>query len=229
MIRVSSLVASARQRLGTMRLSETIFSATQLLAMPTSRGTPFVTPNSYAACSQQSAHVYVLELQKGYIYVGKSKNIKGRLKQHVNGKGAVFTREYKPTGKLLPRLGTLRGDGDGPERDETLRQMYALTPQKVRGWKYCNKSLSMPDLREIESNIRELFDLCRRCGRTGHFARGCREKTDRFQKNIVGARRAETNTIVMREIVQSAIFTRTKTKRKCADSVKKYHEKKVRK
>jgi len=50
--------------------------------------------------------VYVLQLQQGYIYVGKSVCIQKRFKQHCQGNGASFTRHFKPTGKLLRRSGT---------------------------------------------------------------------------------------------------------------------------
>jgi hypothetical protein len=105
--------------------------------------------------------------------VGKSKNVAHRIHQHNNKCGAVFTRMHPPTGKLLRREGSLEGDGDGPERDETLRQMYKHGPRNVRGWKYCNRSISAVDLKEIESNIREMLDLCRKCGGSGHFAAQC--------------------------------------------------------
>ena len=105
--------------------------------------------------------------------MGKTKrSVKARLQEHMCQKdkgvkrGAAFTRLHKPTGKLLPRLGNLQGGGDGPERDETLRQMYKRGPQMVRGWKYVRAGLlRREELEEIESNIRELFDLCRRCGK----------------------------------------------------------------
>jgi predicted GIY-YIG superfamily endonuclease len=130
--------------------------------------------------------VYVLELEGGFIYVGKAIDVDKRLKDHMNGLGSKFTKIHKPTGKLLPLLGTLKGSGDGPERDETLRQMLRRGAKNVRGWRYCNsKNHSKRDLRDIEYNIRELLDLCRRCGRSGHFATGCRLTTDRLGKKIL--------------------------------------------
>lgn len=56
--------------------------------------------------------------------------------------------------------------------------------KKVRGWKYCKKAHSKWDMKDIESNIRELLDLCRRCGRSGHFASSCRFSTNRLGAKI---------------------------------------------
>jgi hypothetical protein len=55
--------------------------------------------------------------------------------------------------------------------------MQRLGAQKVRGWKFVRRSqLKKCELKEIESNIRELFDLCRTCGKKGHFASRCCSK-----------------------------------------------------
>jgi len=136
---------------------------------------------------KRRSEVYVLQPEGGYVYVGKTScGIKRRLEQHMGVSsssrfgGAAFTRLHRPTGRLLKRLGNLEGDGDGPERDETLRQMFKRGVQRVRGWRYVRAApLRQDELEDIETNIRELFDLCRKCGRHGHFAAGCREAKDR--------------------------------------------------
>lgn len=145
--------------------------------------------------STAAADIYVLELEGGKVYVGKSNDVSRRLLQHMKGMGSEFTKKWKPTGKILPRLGDLHGSGDGPERcvwpanpllllvfranlyfayrDETLRQMSLRGVDNVRGWKYCRKTLSREDRNDIDTNMRELYDLCRICGKAKHFARQC--------------------------------------------------------
>jgi predicted GIY-YIG superfamily endonuclease len=127
-----------------------------------------------------SYDVYILELQEGKIYVGKSMNVTRRIEQHMGHTGAVWTKKYPPTGVTLPRLGNVRGGGDAPERDETLRYMYHYGVDRVRGWKYTAVRLSSADRKDAEANIRELFDLCRRCGQRGHFVNSCKSVKDRL-------------------------------------------------
>jgi predicted GIY-YIG superfamily endonuclease len=133
-----------------------------------------------AKVEEKPASVYILELENGRVYVGTSKDVERRISQHINGCGAAFTRTFKPTGKILPRLGNVSGSGDAAERDETLRYMYLKGMLFVRGWKYTQLELSVKDYEDAESNIRELYDLCRRCGGKGHFVSQCRCTRDRF-------------------------------------------------
>jgi len=49
------------------------------------------------------------------------------------------------------------------------------------GWRYCSSKLSEEERRDIEINMREMFDLCRKCGRVGHFSTECRYQADDAQ------------------------------------------------
>jgi predicted GIY-YIG superfamily endonuclease len=128
--------------------------------------------------------VYILELEGGKVYVGKSSNMDRRFIQHSIGIGSVFTKTYHPTGKILPRLGNISGDGDAAERDETLRYMYKLGIDNVRGWRYTQLVLSKEDRKDAERNMREVLDLCRKCGQKGHFIKCCTAKVDRHGNKI---------------------------------------------
>jgi hypothetical protein len=125
---------------------------------------------------KNNTSVYVLQLHGGLIYVGQSSNVETRIKQHMNGRGATFTKRHKPTGIKLPRLGNINGAGDSGERQEVLLQMWKNGMHSVRGWKYCNNNLSPSDIIDIKSNWVEMFNLCRVCMREGHMASSCKFK-----------------------------------------------------
>lgn len=124
--------------------------------------------------------IYVLELGKGRVYVGRTSDCRKRFTQHMSGKGSAFTQAFLPTGNYLPRLGRVTGSAEAAERDETLRYMHLRGINLVRGWKYTRVVMRGEELREAEENIRELFDLCRRCGCPGHFVTQCRAVSDRL-------------------------------------------------
>lgn len=150
----------------------------QVVESPVVRHTPRVPVNATAP-QEPTEQVYILELAHGKVYVGKSKDVPRRLAQHKAGIGSAWTKLHPPTGVMLPRLGNVCGAGDCSERDELLRYMYLRGVHHVRGWRYCNTHLSQAELDDAEGNIRELFDLCRRCGHPGHFVTRCRAVYDR--------------------------------------------------
>ena len=144
-----------------------------------------IVPLRRAKATTGKTSVYILELEDGRVSVGSSKDVPRRLAQHKSGSGSANTRVYKPTGVLLPRLGNVEGDGDAAERDETLRYMMLRGVPFVRGWKFARVDMPPEEYEEAEANIRELFDLCRRCGYKGHFCTHCRATFDRLGNAVV--------------------------------------------
>jgi predicted GIY-YIG superfamily endonuclease len=124
--------------------------------------------------------IYVLELTQGRVYVGQSSDVRRRVQQHMSGQGSAFTKAFPPTGVLLPRLGCVTGSAEAAERDETLRYMFLRGIPLVRGWKYSRVQMTEDEQQDAEENIRELFDLCRRCGHPGHFITRCKATFDRL-------------------------------------------------
>ena len=137
-------------------------------------------PHGQCKSSAQSEGIYVLELALGRVYVGRTSDWHRRLSQHMNGHGSAFTQAFPPTGTVLPRLGCVSGSLEAAERDETLRYMFLRGVNMVRGWKYTRVQMSEQEVQDAEENIRELFDLCRRCGHPGHFVSQCKASFDRL-------------------------------------------------
>jgi predicted GIY-YIG superfamily endonuclease len=43
-----------------------------------------------------TTNIYVLKLQGGNYYVGKSDDVIGRFQQHLDGKGSAWTKKHRP-------------------------------------------------------------------------------------------------------------------------------------
>ena len=120
--------------------------------------------------AQTESGVYVLELPGGRYYVGKSGNVGGRLEQHRGGTGASCAEGF------LRRLAPLTppdDDAEAWERAETLARMRRHGIARVRGWMFTAPALTEPQREAAFTQVCERFDLCRRCGRGGHFAASC--------------------------------------------------------
>lgn len=114
--------------------------------------------------------VYVLELDDGRYYVGKSHRIAERLRQHTEGEGAACAKGYR---RRVTPLTARADDFEAWERAETLARMRRHGIGRVRGWMYTAPDMGEAQRDHAYQQVCERFDLCRRCGREGHFAANC--------------------------------------------------------
>jgi hypothetical protein len=114
--------------------------------------------------------VYVLELEQGRYYVGKSHCVEERLRQHAEGAGAACAKGYL---RRVPPLTPRADDFEAWERAETLARMRRHGIGRVRGWMYTAPELGDAMREHAYQQVCERFDLCRRCGREGHFVSDC--------------------------------------------------------
>jgi predicted GIY-YIG superfamily endonuclease len=119
-------------------------------------------------------NIYILRLEGGRYYIGKSNNVIGRYQEHMNGSGSAWTRKYSPV--ALER--TIENASPFDEDKYTKEYMSKYGIDKVRGGSYVEIELSDFHVEALKMEIWGAKDLCTQCGRKGHWVKDCRAKTD---------------------------------------------------
>ena len=127
--------------------------------------------------SDQNKGIYVLENESGYFYVGKSNDISNRVEQHKTGNGALFVDTMGKFKRINPITSGSGDDMESWERNETLHRMWTHGIDQVCGWMFTTQYLSDEQKSDAFKQICEKFDLCRKCGRSSHFASECFAKS----------------------------------------------------
>ena len=99
--------------------------------------------------------VYVLQLQNGKYYVGKTTNIEFRLSDHSDGAGSGWTSKYKPL-----RIVEIKHNCDHFDEDKYTKMYMAMHGiENVRGGSYSQLVLP-PHVNDVlEKEIRGLLQV----------------------------------------------------------------------
>jgi predicted GIY-YIG superfamily endonuclease len=118
--------------------------------------------------------IYVVRLEKGRFYVGKTENIAKRYQEHLNGTGAAWTRKYTPIyiEKTIQNASPF-------EEDKVVKEyMSTYGIDMVRGGSYVTEYLDETQEMLLQQEIWAATDCCTNCGRKGHYVSTCFAKTD---------------------------------------------------
>ena len=129
---------------------------------------------SFYTIPQMTTNVYVLRLEGGNYYVGKSDNVMNRYQQHLNGSGSAWTRKHKPL--ALEKV----HENVSPLQENSITKMLMSNHgiDKVRGGSYCEIELSAFQIETIKKEIWGPKHYCSECGRKGHWFKDCYAKKD---------------------------------------------------
>lgn len=96
----------------------------------------------------QPVKLYSLRLEQGCWYVGMSFNPEKRFIKHSKGKGAVWTKQFKPIAIFEVRTTEFFDQDDvaGLENDMTLEYAMRYGSAVVRGGGYCQNKPVWPDV-----------------------------------------------------------------------------------
>ena len=83
-------------------------------------------------------NIYILRLEGGRYYIGKSKDVNKRFQKHLSGRGSAWTKLYRPVS-----LETTIQNVSALEEDKTTKEyMVKYGIDKVRGGSYVQVQLS---------------------------------------------------------------------------------------
>lgn len=116
--------------------------------------------------------IYILELEQGKYYVGKTTEPNFRINTHFNSNGSVWTSRYRPV-KLLELIPNC---DDYDEDKYTKMYMDKFGIDNVRGGSFVSMRLEQVTIEQLKKMSNGTNDRCFSCNESGHFAKHCMNK-----------------------------------------------------
>ena len=122
-------------------------------------------------------NIYILELEDGKFYVGKTNHTVQRFNQHNDGKGSKWTKKYP----MVDLYDFHRDMKDADENRITMQMIRKFGAANVRGGSWTKVNMTRSEIRSLDAKAKKgryqrampKRRLCNRCGRSSHTDRSC--------------------------------------------------------
>ncbi len=132
------------------------------------------TNTKHRAKKEPKQIIYLLTLEEGKYYVGRTTNPDRRYLDHLaaNGEGSQWTKIYKPKS-----ISILCRNASAFDEDKYVKiSMAKHGIDNVRGGTYSTIALHRETINQLYREIINATDRCFTCGQAGHFASSCTQK-----------------------------------------------------
>lgn len=122
-------------------------------------------------------NIYILQLEDGKYYVGKTNHTMQRFNQHNDGKGAKWTKKYP----MIDLYDFHRDMKDADENRITMQMIRKFGAANVRGGSWTKVNMTRAEIRSLDAKAKKgryrrampKRRQCNRCGRSSHTDRSC--------------------------------------------------------
>ena len=156
--------------------------------------------------------VYILKLEHGKYYIGKTKHPDFRINHHFNKTGSYWTLMHKP----LELIELIDNCDEFDEDKYTKKYMSIYGIDNVRGGSYCEIIFSSQTRQFIKRELNSATNTCFYCGNKGHFIRDCDSYT--MNNNTINNNTMNNNTINNNTINNNTINNNTRNNHKIKEN-----------